>query len=103
MPVVWHVSCPDLFKVLQYLQSVLLQKLKSHSSVEMPVGFAFKFEGREALGSVALGFSESLVRNWSILSCLTPGAFGSWLGVACSITFWGYFGWDCIASIQLIL
>ena len=66
MRMVWHVICPDLFRILKYLQSVLLQKLKPHSLVEVPVGFGFGFcfEGREVFGGVALGFSESLVRKW---------------------------------------
>ena len=69
MPVVWHVICPDLFTILQYLQSVVLHKLKPRSLVEVPVGLGFRFKGGLAFGSIDLWFSESLVRNWSILSC----------------------------------
>ena len=87
MPVVWHVICPNLFRILQYLQNVVLQKLKPCSLAEVPVGLGFWFGCGLAFGGIALGFSESLGRKWSILSCLTPGAFGSWLVVACSVTF----------------
>ena len=80
MPVVWqwYVICPILFRILQYLQSILFQKLKPHSLAEVPVGLGFRFNSREAFGSIALGLSESLVRNWSILSCLTPGKWSYW-------------------------
>ena len=87
MPVVRHVISTDLFRILQYLQSVLLQKLKSDLLVEVPVGLGFRFKGREAFGCIALGFSESLVRNCSILICFTSRAIGSRLVVACSVTF----------------
>ena len=87
MLLVWHVICPGLFMILQFLQSVVLQKLKPCSLAKVPVGLGFRFEDRAALGSIALEFSKSLVRNWSILSCLTPGAISSCLVVACLVTF----------------
>ena len=55
MPVVCHVICLGLFRILQYLQSVLLQEWKPSSLEEVSVGFRFMFDSREAFGSFALG------------------------------------------------
>ena len=44
--VVCHVIDPVLFRILQYLQSVLLQKLNPHSLIEVSTGFGFEVQGR---------------------------------------------------------
>ena len=94
MPVVWHVISPVLFKILQYLQRGLLQKLNLCSLVEFPWGWILEMVGLQIFSVEPFVSFPFLVRNWSTFSCLFPWVVGSGVlstgSVAVGVLWFGF-------------